>query len=167
MYCCSHYTHCVSFVDSIPSVTVHPSGAYFTGQSMDNTIVTYECGDKVRWSVGCVGGGSASVMCVCRWDNWKRRLSEDTIMLVMRVKLVTVLTVSFWSLGMGKANCMYGIGSLLRWVSASKLLILNTLSWRLSVLAHYYTFQTCFIATTCNNTYTHVHVQVYCPIKHI
>jgi pre-mRNA-processing factor 17 len=34
--------HCV------PSVTVHPSGAFFAGQSMDNKIVVYSCGEKVR-----------------------------------------------------------------------------------------------------------------------
>lgn len=32
---------------SVPSITVHPSGNYFVGQSMDNTLVTYTCGDKV------------------------------------------------------------------------------------------------------------------------
>lgn len=33
---------------SIPSITVHPSGDYFAGQSMDNTIVVYACGEKVK-----------------------------------------------------------------------------------------------------------------------
>jgi pre-mRNA-processing factor 17 len=33
---------------SIPSVTLHPSGEFFAGQSMDNTIVVYQCGDKFR-----------------------------------------------------------------------------------------------------------------------
>ena len=33
---------------SIPSITTHPSGQYFAGQSMDNTIVVYSCGEKVR-----------------------------------------------------------------------------------------------------------------------
>jgi pre-mRNA-processing factor 17 len=33
---------------SVPSVTVHPSGGFFAGQSLDNTIVTYQCGDRVR-----------------------------------------------------------------------------------------------------------------------
>lgn len=33
---------------SIPSLTMHPSGEYFAGQSMDNTIVVYSCGDKVN-----------------------------------------------------------------------------------------------------------------------
>lgn len=32
----------------IPSVTVHPSGSFFAGQSMDNKIVVYGCGEKVR-----------------------------------------------------------------------------------------------------------------------
>jgi hypothetical protein len=33
----------------MPSVTLHPSGEYFCGQSMDNTIATYSCShDKVR-----------------------------------------------------------------------------------------------------------------------
>lgn len=32
----------------IPAVTVHPSGDYFAGQSMDNKIVVYQCGEKVR-----------------------------------------------------------------------------------------------------------------------
>ena len=32
----------------IPSVSVHPSHAFFAGQSMDNKIVVYSCGDKVR-----------------------------------------------------------------------------------------------------------------------
>ncbi len=32
---------------SIPFVTVHPDGQYFAGQSMDNTIVIYSCGEKV------------------------------------------------------------------------------------------------------------------------
>ena len=32
----------------MPSVTVHPSGQYFAGQSMDNTIVTYQCGEKFK-----------------------------------------------------------------------------------------------------------------------
>lgn len=33
---------------SLPAVTLHPSEDYFVGQSMDNTIVTYECGERVR-----------------------------------------------------------------------------------------------------------------------
>lgn len=33
---------------SIPSVTLHPSHEYFVGQSMDNSIVTYTCGERVR-----------------------------------------------------------------------------------------------------------------------
>jgi pre-mRNA-processing factor 17 len=33
---------------SVPAVTVHPSGEYLAGQSMDNTIVVYSCGDKVK-----------------------------------------------------------------------------------------------------------------------
>jgi len=33
---------------SIPSVSLHPSETAFCGQSMDNTIVVYSCGDKVR-----------------------------------------------------------------------------------------------------------------------
>ena len=32
---------------SIPSITVHPSKKFFCGQSMDNSIVTYTCGEKV------------------------------------------------------------------------------------------------------------------------
>lgn len=32
----------------MPAVTVHPNGNYFVGQSMDNTIVTYSCGEKVK-----------------------------------------------------------------------------------------------------------------------
>ena len=32
----------------IPAVTMHPSGAFFAGQSMDNKIVVYSCGEKVR-----------------------------------------------------------------------------------------------------------------------
>ena len=32
----------------IPSVTTHPSGEHFAGQSMNNTIVVYTCGDKVK-----------------------------------------------------------------------------------------------------------------------
>lgn len=32
----------------IPSVTTHPSHAFFAGQSMDNKIVVYSCGEKVR-----------------------------------------------------------------------------------------------------------------------
>ena len=32
----------------IPSVTVHPSQTALAGQSMDNKIVVYSCGDKVR-----------------------------------------------------------------------------------------------------------------------
>ena len=32
----------------IPSVSVHPSHAFFAGQSMDNKIVVYSWGDKVR-----------------------------------------------------------------------------------------------------------------------
>ena len=33
---------------AIPSVTLHPSGKFFCGQSMDNNIVTYSCGEKVN-----------------------------------------------------------------------------------------------------------------------
>jgi pre-mRNA-processing factor 17 len=33
---------------SVPAITVHPSGEYLAGQSMDNTIVVYTCGDKVK-----------------------------------------------------------------------------------------------------------------------
>lgn len=32
----------------IPAVSVHPSGVFFAGQSMDNKIVVYGCGEKVR-----------------------------------------------------------------------------------------------------------------------
>ena len=32
---------------SIPSVTLHPSGRFFAGQSMDNKVVVYQCGEKV------------------------------------------------------------------------------------------------------------------------
>jgi pre-mRNA-processing factor 17 len=32
---------------AIPAVALHPSGAFFVGQSMDNTLVVYACGDKV------------------------------------------------------------------------------------------------------------------------
>jgi pre-mRNA-processing factor 17 len=32
----------------IPAVTTHPSGEFFAGQSMDNKIVVYSCGEKVR-----------------------------------------------------------------------------------------------------------------------
>jgi pre-mRNA-processing factor 17 len=32
----------------IPFISVHPSHAFFAGQSMDNKIVVYSCGDKVR-----------------------------------------------------------------------------------------------------------------------
>ena len=35
----------------IPSVSMHPSQAFFAGQSMDNKIVTYACGEKVRQNV--------------------------------------------------------------------------------------------------------------------
>ena len=35
-------------VYSVPSVTLHPSETAFAGQSMDNSIVTYQCGEKVR-----------------------------------------------------------------------------------------------------------------------
>lgn len=33
---------------AVPYVAVHPSKTAFAGQSMDNTIVTYQCGEKVR-----------------------------------------------------------------------------------------------------------------------
>lgn len=33
---------------SIPALTLHPSGAAIAGQSMDNKIVVYSAGDKVR-----------------------------------------------------------------------------------------------------------------------
>jgi pre-mRNA-processing factor 17 len=33
---------------AVPAVTLHPSGEYFAGQSLDNTIVTYSCGEKIR-----------------------------------------------------------------------------------------------------------------------
>merc|ERR1711991_26067 len=33
---------------SMPAVTLNPSGDYFVGQSMNNTIVTYSCNDKVK-----------------------------------------------------------------------------------------------------------------------
>ena len=42
----------ISEVDmqSIPSVSVHPHGQYLAGQSMDNTIVVYSAGEKVKKS---------------------------------------------------------------------------------------------------------------------
>jgi pre-mRNA-processing factor 17 len=33
---------------SIPSVTIHPSQTAFVGQSMDNKLVVYTCGEKVK-----------------------------------------------------------------------------------------------------------------------
>ncbi len=33
---------------SIPAVTLHPSGQYFVGQSLDNQIVTYSAKDRFR-----------------------------------------------------------------------------------------------------------------------
>lgn len=33
---------------SVPAVTIHPHHTHFVGQSMDNTIVTYQCGEKVK-----------------------------------------------------------------------------------------------------------------------
>lgn len=33
---------------SVPAVTLHPSQTAFAGQSMDNTIVVYACGDRVK-----------------------------------------------------------------------------------------------------------------------
>ena len=33
---------------SVPSVTVSPDQTHFVGQSMDNTVVVYQCGDKVK-----------------------------------------------------------------------------------------------------------------------
>jgi pre-mRNA-processing factor 17 len=33
---------------SVPSVTAHPSGNFFAGQSLDNTIVVYQVGDKFK-----------------------------------------------------------------------------------------------------------------------
>lgn len=33
---------------SVPAVTHHPTEDYFVGQSLDNTIVVYSCGEKVR-----------------------------------------------------------------------------------------------------------------------
>ena len=32
----------------IPAVTAHPNGTALAGQSMDNKIVVYSCGEKVR-----------------------------------------------------------------------------------------------------------------------
>jgi pre-mRNA-processing factor 17 len=38
-----------AMMHSIPAITTSPDGAYFCGQSMDNTVVTFECGaEKVR-----------------------------------------------------------------------------------------------------------------------
>jgi len=36
-------------MNSIPSITVHPSEKYFAGQSMDNSIVVYEAGGKFKF----------------------------------------------------------------------------------------------------------------------
>merc|ERR1711977_814776 len=33
---------------SVPTATVHPSGKYWCGQSLDNKIVTYTAGSKVK-----------------------------------------------------------------------------------------------------------------------
>jgi hypothetical protein len=41
------------FYHSVPSVTLHPSGEYFVGQSMDNSLVTYQCGEKVKLLLCC------------------------------------------------------------------------------------------------------------------
>ena len=33
---------------SVPSITVSPDKTHFAGQSMDNTVVVYQCGEKVK-----------------------------------------------------------------------------------------------------------------------
>ena len=33
---------------SVPAVTVSPDQSFFAGQSLDNSIVVYQCGDKVK-----------------------------------------------------------------------------------------------------------------------
>ncbi len=75
----------------ISTVSVHPSHAFFAGQSMDNKIVVYSCGDKVRQF------------------SKKNIRSLDT-----HAKLIfSVQSASTLFQGMGSGRCTSGIGKLL------------------------------------------------------
>ena len=78
----------------IPSVSVHPSHAFFAGQSMDNKIVVYSCGDKVRQIT-------------------KKKHSSAITTLDTHAKLISVQTASTLFQGMGSGRCTSGIGKLL------------------------------------------------------
>ena len=77
----------------IPSVSVHPSHAFFAGQSMDNKIVVYSCGDKVRQIT--------------------KKHSSAITTLDTHAKLISVQTASTLFQGMGSGRCTSGIGKLL------------------------------------------------------
>ena len=51
---------------SIPSVTLSPQSDYFVGQSMDNSIVVYQCGDKVKKLSRKVFRGHSNVGYACQ-----------------------------------------------------------------------------------------------------
>jgi hypothetical protein len=113
---------------SIPSVTLHPSGNFFAGQSMDNTIVVYTCGEKVKqlkkrtFSGHNNSGQSRNLISL---PLFLRVLTAIIIMIIICLfrqvtlaKSDSVLTDNFSLVAMDKESFSCGTGSRVKYIGS-------------------------------------------------